>query len=130
MSSRPLLNVASAQSALQRAQMSHPNPLANALAKPFAPQGGRGRSVPPRPVITRVPGDVGRDEFLRFWSGLLLRRCGSAREVAYIFRRTEQTGRNWIDGVACPTGLDVARALSLWPGDFAAFSGQAARRAA
>jgi hypothetical protein len=63
-------------------------------------------------------GPVSRDAFLMFWSGLMLRRCGSAREVAYQFRRTEQTGRNWIDGFACPTGLDVARAYQMWPEDF------------
>lgn len=114
MSSRPLRSVASARSAIQRAQMSRHSP----LAKTFAPHGGRGRAQPLR-VVRRVAGDVTRVEFLAWWSGLMLRRCGSAHAVTKAFDCTEQTGRNWIDGVACPTGLAVMRAFDLWPEDFA-----------
>lgn len=104
------LHLASSQPAMAGIQTSRPNA--------FAPTGGRGRLAPLRPVTRRVPGQVGREEFLAFWAGLMRRRCGSAREVAYTFRRTEQTGRNWLDGAACPTGWDVAKAYSLWPDDF------------
>lgn len=112
MSPRPLRLVAHARPALQRGQMSRPN----VLAKRFAPADGRGRA-PLRPVA-RVAGDVSRPEFLAWWSGLMLRRCGSAHAVTKAFDCTEQTGRNWIDGVACPTGLAVMRAYDLWPDDF------------
>ena len=106
MSPRPPHIVALARPALQRAQMSHPNGFGGAKVVPFRRSG-------------RVAGDVTRGEFLAWWSGLLLRRCGSARAVAQRFATTEQTGRNWIDGVACPTGLQVMRAQEWWPGDFA-----------
>ena len=70
-----------------------------------------------RPVVAR---EVSRAEFVAFWSLLMMRRCGDYRGVAVRFDRTEQTGRNWLDGVACPTGYDVARAQLWWPEDFAA----------
>ena len=59
-----------------------------------------------------------RDAALRFWSGLMMRRCGDYRAVARQFDVTEQTGRNWIDGHAMPTGLAVMRAVEWWPEDF------------
>lgn len=111
MSPRPLHIVAQARPAMQRAQMSYP--------KAFAPLGGRGRAVPLRPAPNRVAGDVTRDEFLRFWSGLMLRKCGSAHAITKVFDCTEQTGRNWIDGFACPTGLAVMKAMEYWPDEFA-----------
>lgn len=120
MSSRPLHIVSSARPAMQRAQMSHP--------KAFGPVGGRGRVLPLRPMPERSAGDVTRKEFLAWWSGLMLRRCGSARAVAQLFGTTEQTGRNWIDGFACPTGLQVIRAQEWWPGDFTG-AGATMRRA-
>lgn len=118
MSLRPLRNIAAARPAMQRAQMPRP--------KAFAPLGGRGRALPLRPV-SRVAGDLTRVEFLTWWSGLMLRRCGSAHEVTKRFDCTEQTGRNWIDGVACPTGLAVMRAFDLWPEDFASAAAWMAR---
>lgn len=84
-----------------------------------------GQTALPSPQMSRpkafgpVAQPISREGFLRFWSGLMMRRCGDYRGVARVFDRTEQTGRNWIDGVACPTGLDVARAMALWPGEFA-----------
>lgn len=121
MSSRPLHIVASARPALLRAQMSH--------SKAFAPVGGRGRVLPLRPVPNRSAGDLTRTEFLTWWSGLMLRRCWSAHEVTKRFDCTEQTGRNWIDGVACPTGLAVMRAFELWPEEFANAAAWMARSA-
>jgi hypothetical protein len=92
----------------------------------FAPVGGRGRNLAAsRRVHWRQDDVTGRDDFLRFWSGLLLRRCGSAHAVAMRFDVTEQTGRNWIDGFACPTGLAVFQAQELWPEEFIRKSGLA-----
>lgn len=65
-----------------------------------------------------LPVQPDRAAFLRWWSALIIRRCGSAHDVARLFDVTEQTGRNWIDGVACPTGLAVVHAMALWPEDF------------
>ena len=59
-----------------------------------------------------------RNAGLVFWSGLMMRRCGDYRAVARRFDCTEQTGRNWIDGHAMPTGLAVMRAVEWWPEDF------------
>ena len=90
------------------------------FATRFAPQGGRGRDraahrrVSVQPVIGR------RDDFLVWWSALMLRRCGSAHQIAMTFDVTEQTGRNWIDAVACPSGWVVFQAQARWPEDFAA----------
>lgn len=123
MPSRTLHTVASARPAMVRAQMSRPNGFAR-----LPSAGGRGRAVPLRGAVARAPGDVTKPEFLAWWSGLMLRRCGSARAVADQFKTTEQTGRNWIDGVACPTGLQVMRAMEWWRDDFAA-AGPALRSA-
>lgn len=62
--------------------------------------------------------DLSRDDMARFWSGLMMRRCGTAAGVADFFACTEQTGRNWIDGFACPTGRAVMQAVLEWPEDF------------
>lgn len=116
MSSRPLRLVAS-NPALRRLQMSRPSAFGPSAfgSGTFAPAGGRGRSYVTRPEPRR---ELTRDQFLRWWSGLLLRKLGSARAVAQFFETTEQTGRNWIDGTACPTGLSVMRALRAWPQEF------------
>lgn len=87
--------------------------------KGFAPPGGRGRGLPFRGRIV-LPAPPERDAMLVWWSGLLMRHCGSAHEIARLFDVTEQTGRNWLDGVSCPTGLAVLHAMLLWPGAFAA----------
>lgn len=67
--------------------------------------------------------DIGRDEFLRWWSGLMLRKLGTAHAIARRFDCTEQTGRNWIDGFSCPTGLQVMRAHDWWPDEFGRATG-------
>lgn len=108
----PLTLVSSRQSAPENRQMSHPNA--------FAPQGGRGRGAHAARRVSVQPALPSRDGFLRFWSGLMLRRCGSAHEIAMRFDVTEQTGRNWVDGVACPSGWMVYQAQLLWPEEFAA----------
>lgn len=87
--------------------------------KGFAPLGGRGRERPLRGRIV-LPQPPLRDEALVWWSGMLMRHCGSAHEIARLFDVTEQTGRNWLDGVSCPTGLAVLHAMILWPHEFAA----------
>lgn len=83
--------------------------------KAFAPLGGRGRGYvrgwAPQPELTR-------EAFLSWWSGLMLRQLGTAHAIARKFDVTEQTGRNWIDGVSCPTGLQVMRAQEWWPAEF------------
>ncbi|MGV8987791.1 MAG: hypothetical protein ACOH2H_16075 [Cypionkella sp.] len=104
--------------------MSHPK--AFAPLRPLAERGGRGRVYRVRPAALA---DLSRDDVLLFWSGLMLRQCGSAHAVAMRFDVTEQTGRNWIDGFACPTGLAVMRALEWWPEDFTG-AGARMRRAA
>lgn len=86
----------------------------------FAPDGGRGRKLAAR---RRVQGALGLpmpDEvgFRDFWAGLLKRRCGCAAAVAQTFGCTEQTGRNWLAGEACPIGHAVWHAMGLWPADF------------
>lgn len=126
MSPRPLHIVSSARPAMQRAQMYRPNGFAPPRLQSTC---GRGRAAPFRPAPARMAGDVTRDQFLSWWSLLMMRRCGSARAVAQRFGTTEQTGRNWIDGFACPTGLQVMRAAEWWPDDFAS-SARAMRRAA
>lgn len=98
-------------------QMSHANGFG--LAR-LAPSGGRGRSLSARRRV-QVPSTLpDRDGFLRFWSGLMLRHCGSAAAVSQLFLVTEQTGRNWIDGFACPTGVAVDQAMAMWPEEFRA----------
>ena len=116
MSSRALSRIRPI-SGLPSGQRSHPTA--------FAPIGGRGRAVPDRrsPVVPMVD----RAGFLAFWSGLLMRRLGSVPQIARAFERTEQTARNWIDGYACPNGLDVYRAVMLWPDAFAAPAGDLAQ---
>ena len=89
-------------------------------AKAFAPPGGRGRSLSARRRVSVAAVQPDRDGFLAFWSGLMLRHCGSAAAVAQVFLVTEQTGRNWIDGFACPTGVAVDQAMALWPHEFSA----------
>lgn len=84
----------------------------------FAPVGGRGRGRRLRGRVV-LPVQPGRDAVLVWWSGLLMRHCGSAHDIARLFDVTEQTGRNWLDGAACPTGLAVLHAMLLWPEDFA-----------
>jgi hypothetical protein len=79
---------------------------------------GRGRAAPLRP-LPLAPIEADRAGLLRWWSGLLMRRCGSVRGVVAVFGCTEQTARNWFDGVACPTGVALDLALRLWPDDFA-----------
>lgn len=130
MALRRSLVVVSGQGAAVLPQKSHPKTFA-----PLAPCGGRGREGPgrggqrrggrgvarARPALAaRVPlPEVERDAFLVFWSRLLMRRLGAVPAIARTFERTEQTARNWIDGTACPNGLDVYRATALWPDDFA-----------
>jgi hypothetical protein len=88
-------------------------------AKAFAPLGGRGRAEPHRPARL-APIEADRAGLLVWWSGLLMRRCGSVRGVVRVFECTEQTARNWFDGFSCPTGVALDLALRLWPADFAA----------
>jgi hypothetical protein len=116
---RPIPKLASANlSSVRSGQMSHPNS--------FVPFGGRGRDLAAvRRVHGRIGSITGRDGFLRFWSQLMMRKCGSAHAVAMRFDVTEQTGRNWIDGFSCPTGLAVFQAQELWPDEFPA-AGQGA----
>jgi hypothetical protein len=90
--------------------------------KGFAPEGGRGRKLSAR---RRVQASLGHsvaqpEAFLPFWMGLLTRRCGCAAGVAQEFGCTEQTGRNWLAGTACPIGHHVWHAMQRWPDDFAA----------
>ena len=89
-------------------------------ANGFAPAGGRGRSLSARRRVSVAIVHPDRDGFLAFWSGLMLRHLGSAAAVAQVFCVTEQTGRNWIDGFACPTGVAVDQAMQLWPQEFQA----------
>lgn len=100
----------------------HPAQPVNQMSRQnaFAPQGGRGRKLAAR---RRVQGALGLpmpDEagFRRFWSDLMQRRCGCAAGVAQAFGCTEQTGRNWIAGTACPIGHALWHAMDLWPDDF------------
>ena len=123
MSLRPLpsLSAASGRSALRRGQMSQPKVFGAAAFGAAAFVSARrplrhGAGFGGRPAV-----DMGRDDVLRFWSGLMLRQCGSAHAVAMRFDVTEQTGRNWINGFACPTGLAVMRAQAWWPDEFCAF---------
>lgn len=86
----------------------------------FAPQGGRGRKLSAR---RRVQGALGlplpdEAQFRAFWSSLMVRRCGCAAGVAQQFGCTEQTGRNWLAGQACPIGHAVWHAMKLWPDEF------------
>ena len=111
MTSRPSLHlVSSRQSAPAPRQMSHP--------RVFAPLGGRGRDGRAARRVSVAPVLLQREGFLWFWSGLMLRRCGSAHAIAMRFDVTEQTGRNWVDGVACPSGWVVYQAQQLWPEEF------------
>lgn len=93
-----------ARSALRGGQMSRPNGFG---AHGFGPRLG-----------TRAQPELTRAAFLAWWSGLVLRRCGSAHDIAMRFNCTEQTGRNWMEGASCPTGLQVMRAQGWWPEDF------------
>jgi hypothetical protein len=102
--------VSSRQSAPVARQMSHP--------REFGPLGGRGRDGRAARRVEVAP-VLHRGGFLVFWSGLMLRRCGGAHEIAMRFDVTEQTGRNWIDAVACPSGWMVFQAQQLWPEEFA-----------
>jgi len=90
------------------------------FARQFAPAGGRGRGAVAHRRVSVQPVVVQRDDFLVWWSALMLRRCGSAHQIAMTFDVTEQTGRNWIDAVACPSGWVVFQAQRRWPDDFAA----------
>lgn len=108
----PLRLVSSRQSAPVARQMSHP--------RTFGPLAGRGRGAGPARRVSVSPVLVARAGFLAFWLGLMLRRCGGAHAIAMRFDVTEQTGRNWIDGVACPSGWKVFQAQQLWPEEFAA----------
>ncbi len=111
MTSVPSLHlVSSRQSAPALRQKSHPTT--------FAPLGGRGRGAGAARRVAVSPVLLHRAGFLAFWSGLMLRRCGGAHEIAMQFDVTEQTGRNWIDGVACPSGWMVFQAQQLWPEEF------------
>lgn len=83
------------------------------------------RAAAPRPDLAEIT----RDGFLSWWSGLMLRQLGSAHAIAMQFDCTEQTGRNWIDGFSCPTGLQVMRALDWWPAEFAAAPARMGRAA-
>ena len=110
--SAPLKLVSSGQSAPASAQKS----LANVFGRCSAQGRGRGagaaRRVSVQPVIRQ------RDDFMIWWSALMLRRCGSAHSVARQFDVTDQTGQNWINAVACPSGWMVYRAQVLWPEEF------------
>lgn len=114
--SRRSLCVVRPISGLPSRQTSHPTGFDRAAR----PTSGRGRGAPWRPAGVRAPAvpQIDRDGFLAFWSGLLMRRLGTVPQIARAFERTEQTARNWIDGTACPNGLDVFRAVTLWPDDF------------
>lgn len=118
MSLRPLRLASSALPAMRARQMSQP--------KTFVPRLSSGRILPFRPL---APPELSREDFLHWWSGLMLRKLGTARAIARKFDRTEQTGRNWIDAVACPTGLDVMRAMEFWPDEFAAAPSRMGRAA-
>ncbi len=88
--------------------------------KAFAPVGGRGRKLTARRRVQGALGVPMPDEagFRAFWMALLARRCGCAAGVAQMFGVTEQTGRNWMAGTACPIGHAVWHAMGLWPDDF------------
>lgn len=100
-----------------------PAPCVNQMSrqKAFAPQDGRGRKLSARRrVQARLGHPVAQPEaFLPFWMGLLKRRCGCHAGVAQEFGCTEQTGRNWLAGDACPIGHHVWHAMQRWPEDFA-----------
>ena len=114
-----LVSVAAPRSMPGAGQMSHPSG--------FAPVAGRGRDLRAvRRVHGALPVLAGRDVFLRFWSGLMMRRCGSAHDVSRLFDVTEQTGRNWIDGYTCPSGQCVWQAQQWWPEEFVVAAGQGA----
>lgn len=112
MSLPSLLLVSSGHPARSVSQKSQP--------RVFGPVGGRGRGAGAARRVSVQPVLAQRDDFLRFWSGLMLRRCGSAHAIAMRFDVTEQTGRNWVDGVACPSGWMVYQAQQLWPEEFPA----------
>ena len=116
MSSRPLrlsLPGLSSRPAMRVGQMSQP--------KAFVPARvpDRGRAYVRGALPNGARPDLTREAFLAWWSGLMLRRLGSAHAIARRFDVTEQTGRNWVDGFSCPTGLQVMRAQDWWPEDFA-----------
>jgi transposase-like protein len=69
--------------------------------------------------VAPVAREMDRADFLRWWSALMMRRLGTAHAIARRFDCTEQTGRNWLDGFSCPTGLQVMKAFEWWPEDFA-----------
>lgn len=109
----PLKLVSSRQSAA--------NPLQKSLANGFgriAPSDGRGRGAGAARRVSVQPVLAQRDDFMIWWSALMLRRCGSAHAVARQFDVTDQTGQNWINAVACPSGWAVYQAQSLWPQEF------------
>lgn len=108
MSSRHL-HLAASNTAPQRRQTSHLNPLDRI--------GGRGRSsyaarrVSVAPVIARM-------DAMAFWADLVQRRCGTREEAAVQFEVTFQTACNWFDGFSCPTGDKVLSAMRWWPEEF------------
>ncbi|MDP1872118.1 MAG: hypothetical protein Q8K61_10910 [Gallionella sp.] len=110
---RAFFVVASNHFAASRTQKS----LANGFGS-LARAGGRGRGadaarrVSVQPVIARKP------DFLVWWSALMLRRCGSAHAIAKQFDVTDQTGQNWINADACPSGWVVYQAQRFWPEEF------------
>lgn len=114
MSSRASLSVVSlGQSAPGRGQKS----LANGFGR-LAPVGGRGRGAAAARRVSVQPVIGQRDDFMVWWSALLLRRCGSAHAIARTFDVTDQTGQNWINATACPSGWMVFQAQGWWPEEF------------
>lgn len=109
--SRPALRMTAAAPLSRRSgQMSRP--------RTFAPV--RGLQMRPRLVLPAL----GREAAMRWWSGLMLRRCRSVRDGALRFDCTDQTVRNWMAGTSCPTGNAVLLAQLLWPDEFEALSHQ------
>lgn len=116
---RLVASTSAADLSARRGQKSRP--------KGFAPEGGRGRWPGAARVVAGVavlPSQPDRGAVLVWWSRLLMRHCRSAHEIARLFDVTEQTGRNWLDGASCPTGLAVLHAMRLWPADFGLWTGE------
>lgn len=109
------------------------SPISLAVVRNLRPKAGQKSQANafggPRRV--RVIPVVDKAEFMAWWAGVMRRKCGAcAVEISRTFSVTEQTGRNWLDGFACPMGQYVDLAQNLWPEEFAARHGHATLRAA